>query len=724
MKSPTTLPVLSTVNVADIELPRELESLYRLAYNLWWSWTPEARQLFASIDPAAWSRYRNPVQLLINVEPRHWYPLLEDEGFLTRYRRVVEGFDRYLTAEDTWFQEHPESLDGPIGYVSMEFGLHESLAIYSGGLGILSGDHAKSASDLGLPLIAIGLLYRRGYFQQSIDSDGIQQHTYPEYDFSRLPLRPLASVTGSELRISVPLPGRDLAVRLWLAEVGRVPLVLLDTDVPENDPADRPITNLLYVKGREMRLVQEVLLGVGAARALAALGIEPSVWHINEGHSAFLQLERMRALRSDGLSIVDAQERVRRATVFTTHTPVPAGNEQFDRELVLKYTAGMCEEAGLATEDFLALGRAAEGDTRFNLTAMAIRTSARTNGVSRLNAEITSEMWRHLFAGDDPRPIGAITNGIHTKSWLGIEISELLTRHLGDDWPRRLARTGHWHEVEGIPDEALWRAHMAQKERLGRYTRSLMRNQLARHGMSPDELRAVEGLFDARALTIGFARRFATYKRANLLFSDRDRLRALLTDAERPLQVVFAGKAHPADRPGQELIRNIVELSHSEGLGGTIFFLENYDMRMGRMLVQGVDVWLNTPRRPLEASGTSGMKVAANGGLNCSILDGWWPEGYDGENGWQIGDHDMAEDESEQDRRDADALYRVLADEVVPLYFDQDAAAVPHRWVARMKHAIATLTAQFSADRMVRDYVLEAYVPTARANGRLRLREP
>ncbi len=735
MQARPSAPLIPTLHVADIELPRELEALYELAYNLWWSWTPEARQLFASIDPRSWARYRNPVQLLINVEPKHWYALLEDEGFLRRYQRVVQELDDYLACRGgTWFaRQQFEGQDGAPGqmglsaYVSMEYGLHESLAIYSGGLGILSGDHCKSASDLGLPFVAVGLLYRRGYFQQTIDAEGIQQHIYPEYDFSRLPLRPIASATGRDVRVQVALPGRDVVVKLWLAQVGRVPLVLLDTDLPENDPSDRPITNQLYVRGREMRLVQEYVLGVGAAKALEAIGVTPAMWHINEGHSAFLQLERLRAMVATRIDVAQAEEQLQASTAFTTHTPVPAGNEQFDPGLVDKYAAAISEAAGLDRHRLQAWGRARPEDDSFNLTALAIRTASLTNGVSRLNAEVASEMWGHLFrekaphatgegaigsATDSAQPIYPITNGIHTKSWLGMELRELFEDHLGRDWSALLLEADGLSQVDDIPDEALWRAHLAQKARLGAFTRSRLRHQLARHGKSPDELRAVDGWFDDRALTIGFARRFATYKRANLLFSDRDRLRALLTDPSRPVQILFAGKAHPADRPGQSLIRNIVELSHSERLTGSIHFLENYDMRMGRMLVQGTDVWLNTPRRPLEASGTSGMKAAANGALNLSILDGWWPEGFDGQNGWAIGgDGDSNLDDDAQDAADAAALYRLLEDEVLPGYYDQDAAGVPRAWVARMKHAIKTLTGAFSADRMVRDYVERAYVP-------------
>ncbi len=704
---------IPTLHVTGIELRREFEKLYELAYNLWWSWPQPTRALFTAIDIAKWAHYRNPVEVLINVDPRRWYQLLADEDFLARYHRVTEQLDEYMHSRETWFHRHGGGT-GPIAYFSMEYGLHQSLAVYSGGLGVLSGDHCKSASDLGLPLVAVGLLYRHGYFKQTIDADGMQQHIYPEYDFTRLPLRPVATVTGREVTVSVSLPGREVLAKLWLAQVGRVSLLLLDTDLPENDPSDRPITNLLYVRGREMRLVQELLLGVGGVRALRALGIEPQVWHINEGHSAFLQLERMRELvRREELEVDEARQRIRRDAVFTTHTPVAAGNEQFDRHLIDKYFSGWSAEVGLPQEELNRLGQAHDGDGMFNLTALAINTTSWVNGVSRLNAEVTSRMWRHLFDGDEEHPIHPITNGVHTLTWIGPEIRALLDKHLGPRWPEMLLARDGWEKVMEIPDAEVWAAHKAQKERLGRFTRSRLREQLARHGSSPDELRAVGGYFDPNAPVVGFARRFATYKRASLIFSDLKRLRDLVSSDDRPLQIVFAGKAHPADRPGQKLIQHIFELSRSDSYAGRVFFLENYDIRMGRMLVQGVDVWLNTPRRPLEASGTSGQKAALNGGLNFSILDGWWPEGYNGENGWVIGSEEVRGDEAQQDAEDAASFYEMLESVILPAYYERDEDDLPHAWIRRMKESIATLTPQFSANRMVRDYAEKAYLPAA-----------
>lgn len=707
---------IPTQHVADIELPREFEKLYELAYNLWWTWTPPCQELFSAIDFEKWSHYRNPVELLINVDPRRWYSLLADERFLARYRRVTDELERYLHGEEpTWYAAHHGEEPGPIGYFSMEFGLHQSLALYSGGLGVLSGDHCKSASDLGVPLVAVGLLYRRGYFQQAIDAEGVQQHIYPEYDFTRFPMRPVSTVTGREVLVSVPFPGREVRAKLWLAQIGRVPLVLLDTDLPENHPADRPITSLLYVRGREMRLVQELVLGIGGVRALRALGIEPRVWHLNEGHSAFLQLERLREVVADGgLAPPEARDKIRRNAVFTTHTPVPAGNEQFDRPLIEKYLGGWCDDVGFSLEELFRLGQADDHDPMFNLTAAAIKTSSWVNGVSRLNAEVTSRMWRHLFEGGEDLSIHPITNGVHTLTWIGTEMRQLLARHLGELWPEMLLGGEGWDRVYEIPDAELWAAHQAQKDRLGRFTQSRLREQMARHGGSPDDLRAVEGFYDANALVVGFARRFATYKRANLIFSDLQRLFRLVSHDDRPLQIVFAGKAHPADRPGQQLIQHIFELSRSERCLGRVFFLENYDMRMGAMLVQGVDIWLNNPRRPMEASGTSGQKAALNGALNFSVLDGWWPEGYDGDNGWVIGNEEVSDDQAQQDWRDSQSIYEILESEILERFYERDEDDLPRRWIRMMKSSIATLTHQFSANRMVRDYVEQAYLPAAR----------
>jgi starch phosphorylase len=699
---------IRTLHTADMEFPPSLERLRDLAYDLWWSWSPLATRLFAWIDPEHWRRYHNPVQLLINIEPQQWMRLLSDPEFRRTYENVILALDEYRS-RSRWFDQEGRLLPGPVAYFSMEFGIHESLGVYSGGLGVLAGDHCKAASDLGVPLVGVGLLYRSGYFRQTVDADGYQQHIYPDYDFARLPVQPVQAPGGGVLTVPIDLPGRIVQAAVWKAQVGLVPVLMLDTDIPLNDPADRPITGVLYVRGREMRLCQEIVLGVGGVRALSALGIHPAVWHMNEGHVAFLNLERVRERVREGDGLADALKAVARNTVFTTHTPVPAGNETFDKKLVRRYLEFWTREVGCDPDDALALGA---DNGSFNMTALAIRHSSRTNGVSKLHGQVSSAMWRHLFDGDNPQPVGAITNGVHTESWVGPEMRAFYAQHLDPHWEQHLLEPDFWARVRQVSDAALWAAHRSQKERLIRFVRERVRLQSARHGLSPDELRQVEGLLDPHALTIGFARRFATYKRAFLLMTDLDRLRALVSDAARPVQFIFAGKAHPADREGQEVIRQLVLLTQRE-FRGKLVFLEDYDIEMGRALVQGCDVWLNTPRRPQEASGTSGQKVPVNGGVNVSILDGWWAEGFRGDNGWAIGEGRVDPDTAAQDLADASSLYRALADEVVPRFFDRDEHGLPHRWIETMKASIESVVAPFSAHRMVRDYVLMSYLPAA-----------
>ncbi len=706
--SATRLPDLRTIETADLELPEDVLRLRELAYNLWWCWSPSAQRLFRQIDPEHWQRYGNPVELLIGVGRERWSTLLGDPEFRRLYSAVIQDMDAY---PDTarWLDETGNGLPGPVAYFSMEFGIHESLGVYSGGLGVLAGDHCKAASDLGVPLIGVSLLYRSGYFRQTVDADGYQQHIYPDYDFHRLPLLPLQAAGGGPLVVPVDLPGRVVQAKVWKAQVGLVPVLLLDTDLDVNDPADRAITSILYVRGREMRLCQEVVLGVGGVRALRALGVRPAVWHMNEGHVALLGLERARELVDAGEGLEAALETVSHSTVFTTHTPVPAGNETFDIELAQRYLDPWVRAVGCDPEEALRLG---QSDGSFNMTALAIRLSAKANGVSRLHGEVSSSMWGHLLSDRGEFPIGHITNGVHTPSWIGPEMRRLFEAELGETWHEHLFDTEYWKAVENIPDERLWAVRRAQKERLIRFVRSRLRSQGARHGLSPDELRQLKQLLDPGALTIGFARRFATYKRAVLVLNDLERLGTILTSAERPVQILFAGKAHPADRAGQDLIRRLFQLTQGE-LRGHLVFLEDYDMQMGRMLVQGCDVWLNTPRRPQEASGTSGQKSPINGGINLSVLDGWWAEGYAEDNGWVIGDGEPVEDVDEHDRRDANSLYELLENEVIPLFFERGEDGLPHGWIARMKRSVQTIVPVFSAHRMVRDYVESTYRPVA-----------
>ena len=710
--------------LADIELPREVSRLRDVAYNLWWSWNPHARRMFSHIQPALWAMYRNPVELLINIEPHHWETLLEDDVFLTMYKSVLREFDTYMKSTGSaWFgKNHPTYEGGPFAYFSCEFGFHESLRTYSGGLGILSGDHCKSASDLGLPFIGIGPLYRRGYFEQDIEPDGRQQHSYPSYDFARLPILPLLGDDGRQLTVPVPFPGRNVYVRVWLAQVGRVPVLLLDTDTPKNSPADRPITGQLYVSGREMRICQEIVIGLGGVRVLQTLGITPACWHMNEGHCAFLTLERIRDHIQAGLSFAEACQTVKKNSVFTTHTPVPAGNEAFDIGLIRKYFADYCAQTGITPDQLVDLGLATPGqyDQQFSMTVLAIKLSSYENGVSQLHGKVSNDMWRHLFPDlkANAQPIKAITNGVHTQTWLGYQMSDVFDRYLTPAWRDNLLDDLFWKRgVANIPDQELWEVHQLQKENLVRFTRGRVLSQLARHGCSPDELRELEELLNPEWLTIGFARRFATYKRADLLFRDFDRLRRILKNSARPVQMVFAGKAHPADKPGQELIRRIFEVSRHSDLRGRIIFIENYNMRVARMLVQGVDVWLNNPRRPHEASGTSGMKVPVNGGINFSIPDGWWCEVQNPDAGWTIGNGQNSDDHNAQDYADSESLYDILENKIAPLYYQRDADGLPHGWIKMMKASLATVLPRFSTARMVRDYAVEAYLPAAKRAG-------
>jgi len=719
-----TLLRFRSAQLADIVLPKEVARLRELAYNLWWTWNPHARRMFSHIQPGLWAMYRNPVELLINIEPHHWEQLLEDEIFLTMYRSVLREFDAYMKpAGGTWFsQNYPRYSGGPFVYFSTEFGWHESLHTYSGGLGILSGDHCKSASDLGLPFIAIGPLYKHGYFEQEVEPDGRQQHFYPAYDFARLPIMRLLGDNGHQLVVSVPFPGRDVYVQVWLAQVGRIPVLLLDSDLPKNDPADRPITGQLYVGGREMRICQEILVGMGGVRVLQALHIEPACWHLNEGHCAFLCVERLRGLLQAGLSFDAACKEIAKNSVFTTHTPVPAGNEVFDVSLVRKYLQPCCEETGADINQLIELGLSHPGSKNepFSLTVLALRLSSYRNAVSQLHGKVSNQMWRHIFPDAKPNeePIKAITNGVHTQTWLGWQMSDLYDRYLTPAWRHNLMDEIFWKRgVANIPDAELWEVHCLQKDNLIRAVRARVRTQLARHGCSPDELRELDTLLNPDWLTIGFARRFATYKRADLLFRDFDRLRAILKNPKRPIQILFAGKAHPADKPGQELVRRIFEISRYSDLRGYIVFIENYNMRIARLLVQGVDVWLNTPRRPQEASGTSGMKAPVNGAINFSVADGWWCEVQNPEAGWTIGNHQTVDNPDQQDQLDSQSLYDILENQIAVLYYQRDADGLPREWIKRMKASIATVLPRFSTARMVRDYLEEAYLPAARRAG-------
>jgi starch phosphorylase len=702
-----------------VRVPPELEGLRRLAYNLYWSWHPKARGLFARISSAAWARTHSPIPVLTGMVD--WAALLDNPDFMAEAYRVVDDFDRYMAnGADHWFhRKHARELTGPVAYFCAEYGLHETLGIYSGGLGVLAGDHMKAASDMALPLVGVGLLYRNGYFRQTIDADGHQEHRYPDYDLTRLPLTRALGREGDPLTVSVELPGRDVKVDIWTVQVGRVPVLLLDTDNPVNDPADRPITNILYVRGREMRLHQELILGIGGVRALRALGIEPAAWHLNEGHSAFLLAERARERVAAGDSLDEAFATVSRNSVFTIHTPVSAGNERFDADLVRRIAGpifdgdGRKNTGGVPVERVLEIGRGTDGDpNQFDMTAFSLRLTSGANAVSKLHGLTANSTWQ----GIAPHGIQAITNGVHPPTWVGGPVRELFERYLDadlDDLDATTSATRWWERIDRIPAAELWQAHVRQKRELAVFARGRLRAQFARHGEAPRTLQQLGSALDPKALTIGFARRFATYKRSGMIFTDPERLARLLSNEDRPVQLVFAGKAHPADRPGQSVIQEIFGRTRAPEFRGRVFILEDYDMRIGRFLVQGVDVWLNNPRRPLEASGTSGMKAAMNGVVNLSVLDGWWDEGFADDNGWAIGGRESLENEAAQDWADALDLYRILESEAVPEYFERDDAGLPARWVERMRRSIKTTLWQFSTTRMLHEYTERQYLPAA-----------
>ncbi|MFI5272936.1 MAG: alpha-glucan family phosphorylase [Ktedonobacterales bacterium] len=706
-------------------IPERVGRLHELAYNLWWTWNPEAQALYAAIDPDLWQRVEhNAVRLLLEVAPERLEALAGDRDFRARYERVLAAFDAYMHPESTWFSRtYPGDAGKTIAYFSAEFGLHESLPIYSGGLGILAGDHCKEASDLGLPLVGMGFLYPQGYFRQHIGRDGQQEASYEKLHFSQVPAVPATDHDGNEVMVSVELPGRHVWAKVWRIQVGRVPLYLMDTDVEPNGPADRTLSARLYGGDHEMRIAQEIMLGIGGVRALRALEIDALVWHMNEGHSAFLGLERCRELvRGLGVSFDIAREIAAANAIFTTHTPVAAGNDVFQFDLIDTYFAGYWPQLGLDHEQFHALAaETTSGGTGFSMTILAMRLADQRNGVSRLHGDVSRQMWHFLWPDVEVGevPITSITNGVHTATWLAPALGALSARYLGDDYYERLDDPQTWAHIAEIPDGELWQAHCVLKERLVAFGRERLARQRTRLGEGNAAIAASASLLDPHALTLGFARRFATYKRATLLFHDRERLARILNDPDRPVQVVFAGKAHPNDKPGQQLIQRVYEFSRQPEFAGKIVFLEDYDMDMARHLVAGCDVWLNTPIRPHEASGTSGQKAALNGIPNLSILDGWWEEGYTGDNGWALGERRDYADADIRDDADAAALYETLERDVVPRYFERDADGVPQAWVALMKAAIMSCAPRFSMRRMVKDYVNQLYINALRLGARI-----
>ncbi|MEX2170377.1 MAG: alpha-glucan family phosphorylase [Pirellulales bacterium] len=697
------------------------DKLNTMARNLWWSWHPEVVNLFRDLDPVKWRQVdHNPIVLLASMTPKEVADRAAEMVLYTRINQAYRRMKEYLTnTTHTWGARRAGVLGSrPVAYFSAEFGIHESVPIYSGGLGVLSGDHIKSASGLGIPLVAIGLFYDQGYFKQHLNSDGFQQEEYVDTHVANQPMEPAVDPEGKPIAISIPTRNGALLAKLWLMRVGRVNLYLLDCDVEGNNPQDRELTSRLYGGDNRTRIRQELVLGVGGVKALRALGMHPGVYHLNEGHSAFAPLEAIRLrMEEDGLSFDEALRLIAQRTVFTTHTPVPAGHDRFDGALIEEHLGPLRDALGISHEQLMGLGRVEPHNEQetFCMTVIGLKLSRRANAVSSLHGHVSRRMWAHLWPWrvEEEIPIGHITNGVHIPSWLAYPMQQLYDRNLGPNWQNRMGDLDTWQNIYNVDPGELWETHNALKSRLLEFVRRRLSRQCRRRGEDDAAVEAARSALDPSALTIGFARRFATYKRADLILRKFDELAELIGNSQRPVQFVFAGKAHPADEPGKQLIKRIANLRHDPRFASRVIFVEDYDINVTRHMVQGVDVWMNTPRRPLEASGTSGMKAVLNGGLNFSILDGWWAEAYNGRNGFAIDNGNQHADPNVTDARDGDNLIRVLQDEVIPLFYHRDADGLPRKWIDRMTESIATLAARFSAHRMVIDYVKHSYLIAA-----------
>ena len=703
----------------NFDLPRRIKRLGELAYNLWWTWQPNAQRLFSRIDNDMWERLaHNPILLLRQLERSALNEVAQDSQYLSLYDKVFAEFDDYLANEGTWSaRTHPELTSSPIAYFSMEFGLHETLPIYSGGLGVLAGDHMKEASDMGLPLVGVGLMYAEGYFFQRIGEDGWQEADNNPLRFGDMTVLPILDEEGKPMTVSVELPDRQVALRLWEIRVGRVPLFLMDSNVETNRPEDRMLTARLYWSDLDRRVMQEIVLGVGGVRALRALGYNPLVWHMNEGHAAFLILERARELVAEGVPFEEAIEKTRGQNVFTTHTPVPAGNDEFPLWLVDKYLAFLWPELGLDRDQFVDVARNKQSwGESFSMGVLALRHSEGRNAVSELHGHVARKMWHSLWQDREIEdvPITYVTNGVHTSTWMARRLGLLYDKYLGSDWRERLDDPETWAKLDKIPADELWAFRMHQKRKLSFRMQEWARTRWSKGGFHPVQVVASGALIDPYVLTIGFARRFATYKRASLILRDVERLLKIINRPNMPVQIIFAGKAHPADEPGKQLIQQIYRTVKKAETSGRMVFLEDYDMNIARYLVQGVDVWLNTPRRPMEASGTSGMKASLNGVLNFSVLDGWWREAYNGKNGWAIGEDKEPNESEVQDEADALSLYSTLENEIIPLYYDRNGEQLPMDWIEHIKNNLRTITPQFSTRRMVKEYVERLYIPAVK----------
>ena len=696
-------------------LPKRLPRLSELAYNLWWTWQPDAARLFGRLDYDLWERLgHNPIRMLREVGRPRLNQAAKNKSYLALYDQVFAEFDSYMDQTDSWTsRSHPALAGRPVAYFSMEFGLHETLPIYSGGLGVLAGDHLKEASDLGLPIRGVGFMYAQGYFSQRITEDGWQEALNNLLDFNNLPALQVCDEDGNRLTVEVEFPDRTVALGLWEIRIGRIPLYLLDSNLEQNSDFDKQLTARLYWSDLDRRVMQELLLGVGGVRALRALGYNPSVWHMNEGHAAFLILERAREYVAGGDTFEQAIAKTRKHNVFTTHTPVAAGNDEFPLWLIEKYLAALWPQLKLSRDQFFDIARhqMPQGET-FSMGILALRNSGGRNAVSELHGDVSRKMWHFLWKDKelDDVPITHITNGVHVANWMARRLRVLLNQYLGPDWLERQDEEEIWNDIDKIPDEALWAVRTHQKRKLAFYLRERVRDRWRQGGFHPVQVVSSGVLINPYALTIGFARRFATYKRASLVLTDVERLLKIINRPNMPVQIIFAGKAHPADEPGKQLIQQVYRQVKRAETGGRLVFIEDYDINLARYLVQGVDVWMNTPRRPYEASGTSGMKAALNGALNFSVLDGWWREAYNGHNGWSIGEDRDLGSSSVQDEEDAESLYDRLENEIIPLYYDRDPKEISHEWILRMKASMKTCTPRFSTRRMVKEYVERLYV--------------
>ena len=700
------------------QLPKSIEKLGEISENLWWSWNTEFLKIFKEIDIDLWEQCnKNPVKFLRLVDQEKLERASTDPEILKNYRINVDNFESYMKSRTTWFsKQYPENKDDVIAYFSAEYGLDETLPIYAGGLGILSGDHLKSASDLGLPIVAIGLLYKNGYFNQKINRNGEQVSEYYNVEMDNLPIKPLKDENGEDVIVNIKLQKDKLYIKVWKICVGRVNLYLLDTDIPENKEEYRGITLKLYGGNQEMRIRQEMVLGIGGVKVLQELGINPKVYHMNEGHSSFLVLEAIKqTIKQKQVSFDIAKDIVTAKTVFTTHTPVPAGNDIFPIELVEKYFDGYWKDLGITKEQFLELGMKPRDEIKnsFNMGILALKIAGKKNGVSRLHESVSRELFSDVWPDIAPQesPITYVTNGVHTCSWLAPNLKELYNKYLEPYWQDRIYSDETWKKIDKIPDEELWEAHKQRKVKLLKLVRDNVTSRLKNNGVHYETIREIVSGLNPDALTIGFARRFATYKRATLIFKDLERITQILNDTNRPVQIIFAGKAHPADKEGQDLIKYIHEISLMPQFKGKIFLLENYNINVARHLVSGVDVWLNNPRRPMEASGTSGEKAAVNGIVNFSILDGWWAEGYNTKNGWSIGTNQEYYSYEEQDLADSESIYRTLEDKIIPAYYNKNEKSISETWIRLMKNSIMSTGGKYSTARMLVDYTEKLYMP-------------